>query len=151
MSWRAGGLAGCFVRVEPRREARKYATGLVSDLPRKNCWTLAEHAGARHHLLIRRSLSDHTDLAFCYCHVPTGLTVAETKHVFHLLARDGQPIGHHLRWSWWRRRHQARARRLHHRARFRRRAAGPRSSHEVPAPRYAGRRESAARSTRKRC
>jgi SRSO17 transposase len=39
------GLAGCFGRVEPRREARKYITGLVSDLPRKNCWALAEHAG----------------------------------------------------------------------------------------------------------
>jgi SRSO17 transposase len=40
-----GGLAGCFARVEPRREARKYITGLISDLPRKNCWVLAEHAG----------------------------------------------------------------------------------------------------------
>lgn len=40
-----GGLAGCFARVEPRRQARKYITGLVSDLPRKNCWMLAEHAG----------------------------------------------------------------------------------------------------------
>jgi SRSO17 transposase len=39
------GLAGCFGRVEPRREARKYVTGLISDLPRKNCWALAEHAG----------------------------------------------------------------------------------------------------------
>jgi SRSO17 transposase len=41
----AGGLAGCFVRVEPRRQARKYVTGLISDLPRKNCWVLAEQAG----------------------------------------------------------------------------------------------------------
>ena len=39
------GLAGCFARVEPRRQARKYITGLISDLPRKNCWVLAEHAG----------------------------------------------------------------------------------------------------------
>ena len=38
-------LAGCFARVEPRRQARKYVTGLISDLPRKNCWTLAEQAG----------------------------------------------------------------------------------------------------------
>ncbi len=38
-------LAGFFTRVEPRREARKYITGLISDLPRKNCWMLAEHAG----------------------------------------------------------------------------------------------------------
>ena len=40
-----GALAGCFTRVEPRREARMYVTGLISDLPRKNCWVLAEHAG----------------------------------------------------------------------------------------------------------
>ena len=40
-----GCLAPCFARVEPRRQARKYITGLISDLPRKNCWTLAEQAG----------------------------------------------------------------------------------------------------------
>jgi len=40
-----GGLAGCFARVEPRRQARKYVTGLISELPRKNCWALAEQAG----------------------------------------------------------------------------------------------------------
>jgi SRSO17 transposase len=40
-----GCLAGCFARAEPRRQARKYVTGLMSDLPRKNCWALAEQAG----------------------------------------------------------------------------------------------------------
>jgi SRSO17 transposase len=40
-----GCLAGCFARVEPRRQARKYVTGLIGDLPRKNCWALAEQAG----------------------------------------------------------------------------------------------------------
>jgi len=40
-----GGLAGCFARVEPRLQARKYVTGLISELPRKNCWALAEQAG----------------------------------------------------------------------------------------------------------
>ena len=38
-------LAGCFAPVEPQRQARKYVTGLISDLPRKNCWALAEQAG----------------------------------------------------------------------------------------------------------
>jgi hypothetical protein len=37
--------AGRFVRVEPRRRARAFVLGLLSDLPRKNCWTIAEHAG----------------------------------------------------------------------------------------------------------
>jgi SRSO17 transposase len=40
-----GCLAGCFARVEPRRQARKYVTGLISDVPRKNCWALVEQAG----------------------------------------------------------------------------------------------------------
>jgi SRSO17 transposase len=49
--WRAGldellgRVAGRFARVEPRRHARAFVLGLLADLPRKNCWTLAEHAG----------------------------------------------------------------------------------------------------------
>lgn len=39
------GVAGRFARVEPRRRARAFVLGLLSDLPRKNCWTIAEHAG----------------------------------------------------------------------------------------------------------
>jgi SRSO17 transposase len=38
-------VAGRFTRVEPRRRARSLVPGLLSDLPRKNCWTIAEHAG----------------------------------------------------------------------------------------------------------
>jgi len=40
-----GRVAGRFTRVEPRRRARAFVLGLLSDLPRKNCWTIAEHAG----------------------------------------------------------------------------------------------------------
>ncbi|MFJ3402224.1 IS701 family transposase [Streptomyces microflavus] len=40
-----GRMAGRFARVEPRRRATSLVLGLLSDLPRKNCWTLAEHAG----------------------------------------------------------------------------------------------------------
>jgi broad specificity phosphatase PhoE len=40
-----GRIAGRFARVEPRRRAREFVLGLLSGLPRKNCWTLAEHAG----------------------------------------------------------------------------------------------------------
>lgn len=40
-----GRIAGRFARVEPRRHARDLVLGLVSDLPGKNCWTIAEHAG----------------------------------------------------------------------------------------------------------
>jgi hypothetical protein len=34
-----------FSRVEPRRRARGFVLGLLAELPRKNCWTIAGHAG----------------------------------------------------------------------------------------------------------
>jgi SRSO17 transposase len=40
-----GRLGVHFARVEPLAQAGKYVRGLLSDLPRKNCWTLAEYAG----------------------------------------------------------------------------------------------------------
>jgi SRSO17 transposase len=53
-----GRIAGRSVRVEARRRARSLVLGLLSDLPQKNCWTIAEHAGhaspdALQHLLAR--------------------------------------------------------------------------------------------------
>ena len=47
-----------FWRVEPRRRARAFVLGLLAELPRKNCWTIAGHAGDRtpdgmQHLLSR--------------------------------------------------------------------------------------------------
>ena len=38
-------MAGRFARVETRRRARSFVLGLLADLPRKNCWSIAEHAG----------------------------------------------------------------------------------------------------------
>ena len=38
-------LESCFARPEPYVQARKYMAALMSDLPRKNGWTVAEHAG----------------------------------------------------------------------------------------------------------
>lgn len=53
-----GRIAGRFKRVEPRRRAGRLMLGLLSDLPRKNCWTIAEWAGktsphGMQHLLCR--------------------------------------------------------------------------------------------------
>ena len=53
-------MAGRFPRVETRRRAAAFVRGLLADLPRKNCWTIAEHAGDRdphgmQHLLARAS------------------------------------------------------------------------------------------------
>jgi hypothetical protein len=40
-------IAGRFTRAGSRRRARKLVLGLLSDLPRKNCWTIAERAADR--------------------------------------------------------------------------------------------------------
>lgn len=40
-----GRIAGRFARVEPRCRAARLVLGLLADLPRKNCWTIAEWAG----------------------------------------------------------------------------------------------------------
>jgi SRSO17 transposase len=58
-----GRVAGRFARVDLRRRARAFVGGLLSDLPRKNCWTIAEHAGdpnpdGMQHLLAR-AVWDH--------------------------------------------------------------------------------------------
>ncbi|WP_307517037.1 IS701 family transposase [Streptomyces sp. W4I9-2] len=55
-----GRIAGRFARVEARRRAGRMVLGLLSDLPRKNCWTIAERAGeatphGMRHLLCRAS------------------------------------------------------------------------------------------------
>jgi len=55
------------------------------------------------------------------------LTVAEVKRLANLVTRTGRALAHHLRWSWWRRRHQARARWFHHRTRLRRSLQPPRT------------------------
>jgi hypothetical protein len=51
-------VAGRFARVGLRWRARAFVRGLLADLPRKNCWTIAEHAGdptpdGMQHLLAR--------------------------------------------------------------------------------------------------
>jgi len=53
-----GRVAGRFARVDLRRRARALVCGLLAELPRKNCWTIAEHAGdpnpdGMQHLLTR--------------------------------------------------------------------------------------------------
>jgi hypothetical protein len=53
------------------------------------------------------------------------LTVAEVKRLYNLLTRTVRNLAHHLRWAWWRRRHQARARWYHHRARLQRQPNPP--------------------------
>ncbi len=51
------------------------------------------------------------------------LTVAEVKRLLNLLTRTWRTARNHLHWTWWRCRHQARARWFHQRTRLRREAA----------------------------
>jgi SRSO17 transposase len=187
------------------------SAGAGSKGERDYAWAWIATASSNHHLLVRRSLKDPTDLAYFYCYSPpqrppatlatlvrvagmrwpveedfrTGkdhfgldhsqvrlyaallrhltlataalaicavtaaamrpvtstlpppptsptetpppdpglipLTVAEIKRLFNLATRTIRDATHHLRWVWWRCRHQARARWYHHRARLRRR------------------------------
>lgn len=57
-------MAPVFTRREPRLQAGKYIEGLISDLPRKNGWTLAEQAGDgtpdRMQRLLNHASWDHT-------------------------------------------------------------------------------------------
>jgi SRSO17 transposase len=53
------------------------------------------------------------------------LTVAEIKRLLNLVSRTWRFATHHLHWTWWRRRHQARARWHHQRTRLRRQAETP--------------------------
>src|SRR3954466_10572934 len=51
-------IAGRFGRIELRGRVRAFLLALLADLPRKNCWTIAEHAGdttpdGMQHLLAR--------------------------------------------------------------------------------------------------
>jgi SRSO17 transposase len=61
-----GRVAGRFARADLRRRARAFVRGLLADLPRMNCWTIAEHAGdpnpdGMQHLL-GRAVWDHDKL-----------------------------------------------------------------------------------------
>ena len=42
-----GLLESCFVRTQTWLQAGKYVSALLSELPRRNGWTIAEHAGNR--------------------------------------------------------------------------------------------------------
>jgi SRSO17 transposase len=58
-----GRVAGRFARLDLRWRARAFVRGLLADLPSKNCWTIAEHAGdaspdGMQHLLAR-AVWDH--------------------------------------------------------------------------------------------
>jgi SRSO17 transposase len=57
-------------RLVPARAWQTASAGQGFKGERDYGWAWLAIASPRHHLLIRRNLNDHTDLAFFYCHVP---------------------------------------------------------------------------------
>ncbi len=81
-----GLLAAHFTRREPVQQAGKYIDALASDLPDKNCWSLAQHAGDatpdKMQRLLERAVWDQAaamrtvrDFAVAGLASPDGLTV----------------------------------------------------------------------------
>jgi SRSO17 transposase len=109
------GVAGRRWTIEERFQTGKGLVGLDQHQVRRwRSWyrwtTLAMLA---HAFLVVAALTDRTR------HPPPpgliGLTCNELQHLFAaLLARPAGDLGHRLRWSAWRRRHQARARACHY-------------------------------------
>ena len=60
----------------PKRAWNRLSCGQGAKGPRLYDWALVATAGPRHHLLVRRSLADATDLAFFYAYVPPGRSMA---------------------------------------------------------------------------
>ena len=52
-----GGLAGCFARIEPRRKAGQYVRALMSDLGRRNGWSISEWIGDTGPAAVQRLLN----------------------------------------------------------------------------------------------
>lgn len=59
-------------RKIPKRAWNRLSCGQGAKGPRVYDWALVATANPRHHLLVRRSLADPTDLAFFYTYVPPG-------------------------------------------------------------------------------
>lgn len=60
-------IGGRFTRCEPRRNAASLMLGLLTELDRKNCWTIAEQRGHatpdRLQHLLSRAVWDHHGVA----------------------------------------------------------------------------------------
>jgi hypothetical protein len=59
-------------RLVPARAWQTASAGRGSKGDRDYSWAWLATASPRHHLLVRRSLTDPSDLAYCYCHLPPG-------------------------------------------------------------------------------
>ena len=76
-----GALGSCFVRVQTWQQAGKYVNALASELPSRNGWSIAEHAGDRspdctQRLLNRASWDEMAAMSLVRRHAVAGLDQA---------------------------------------------------------------------------
>lgn len=91
-------IASCFARPEPRQHALLYLQAILSNIPRKNGWQIAEHARLAHPYGIQRLLSravwdeaavrDALRTALVQTLVPPTSTSAAPDPLFPLLVLD---------------------------------------------------------------
>src|SRR5258706_5200235 len=91
-------IASCFARPEPRQHALLYLQAILSDIPRKNGWQIAEHARLAHPYGIQRLLSravwdedavrDALRTALVQTLLPPASPSAEPDPLFPLLVLD---------------------------------------------------------------
>jgi SRSO17 transposase len=91
-------IAACFARPEPRHHALLYLQAILSDIPRKNGWQIAEHARQAHPYGIQRLLSravwdeaavrDALRTALVQTLLPPAPTSAEPDPLFPILVLD---------------------------------------------------------------
>jgi SRSO17 transposase len=79
-----GGLRSCFVRTQTWQQAGKYVNALASELPSRNGWSVAEHAGDRtpdrtQRLLNRASWDEMAAMSQVRRHVVAGLDGAARR------------------------------------------------------------------------
>ena len=91
-------IAACFARSEPRQHALLYLQAILSDIPRKNGWQIAEHARQAHPYGMQRLLSravwdeaavrDALRTALVQTLLPPAPTAAEPDPLFPILVLD---------------------------------------------------------------
>src|SRR5215469_7384562 len=86
-------LRPCFARVEPWLQAGKYAAALMSDLPRRNGWTLAKRAGDRTPDRMQRLLSRAVWDAVAAMRVVRRFAVAGLDQAARSSGRRGLAVG----------------------------------------------------------
>ena len=86
-------LRPCFARVEPWLQAGKYAAALMSQIPRRNGWTLAEQAGDRTPDRMQRLLSRAVWDTAAAMRVVRRFAVAGLDQAARLSGRRGLVVG----------------------------------------------------------